>query len=116
MAVSNDFIAYVLDQLDGLGPLQVRRMFGGAGIYCGDLFFAILADDELYFKANDTNLDDYRCLNLEPFTYRTKNGRTVSLRYYPLPADVLEDREQLHAWARKALAAAKQGKRALIPK
>lgn len=111
MTVSDDYITYVLDQLGGCGSLRVKRMFGGAGIYCGELFFAILNDDELYLKVDDQGRGDYERLGLKPFTYTNKNGRRATMSYYPVPADVLEDAEQLNAWAGKALDAARRSKR-----
>ncbi len=111
MTVSDDYITYVLDQLNGLGNLRVKRMFGGAGIYCDDLFFAILADDELYFKVNDRNRIDFERRSLKPFTYKMKNGRSATMSYYPVPSDVLENTEQLNTWAHKALDAAQRGKK-----
>lgn len=111
MAVSDDYIAYVLDLLNGLGPLRSKRMFGGAGVYCGELFFAILVDDELYLKVDDGNRGDFERLGIRPFTYEMKNGRTATMGYYPVPADVLEDPDSLAEWANKALEAARQSKR-----
>lgn len=107
MPVSDDYITYVLDQLGGIGELRVKRMFGGAGIYCGEFFFAILVDDELYFKVNDQNRDEYERLGLRPFTYQMKNNRQATMSYYPVPADVLDDHDQLAAWAERALEAAR---------
>jgi len=115
MAVSDDYIIYILDQLNGLGNLRVRRMFGGAGIYCDDLFFAIMVDDELYFKVDDQNRSDFERRGLKPFTYAMKNGRHATMGYYPVPADVLDDTKRLNTWARKALAASRLGKRASHP-
>lgn len=111
MTVSNDYIAFVLDQLNGLGSLRVKRMFGGAGIYCDEHFFAILADDELYFKVDEHNRDDYQHLGLKPFTFFTKKGRKATMSYYPLPVDVLEDSDRLLEWAGKALEAAQRVKK-----
>jgi DNA transformation protein len=96
----------MLDQLYGLGLLRVKGVFGGAGVYCGELFFAILADDELYFKVDDQNRNDYECLGLKPFTYLIKNGRKVTMDYYPITADVLEDPDRFAEWAAKPLEAA----------
>ena len=58
MSVSNDFLAYVIDQLGGRG-YSSRRMFGGVGLYSGELFFALIADDTLYFKVDDSNRGDF---------------------------------------------------------
>lgn len=112
MPVSDDYIEYTKDLLRGLGPLRVKRMFGGAGIYCRELFFAILVDDELYLKVDDRNRADYARLGIKPFTYEMKNGRTATMSYYPVPADVLDDPDLLSTWARKALDAARNAKKA----
>ena len=96
-------------QLNGLGNLRVKRMFGGTGIYCDDLFFAILVEDEIYLKADERSRVDFKRRGLKPFTYAMKNGRRATMSYYPVPADVLEDTEQLNTWAHKALDAARRG-------
>ena len=53
MAVTDSFVAFVLEQLDPLGPIASKRMFGGVGLYAGDLFFALIAADVLYLKGDD---------------------------------------------------------------
>ncbi len=111
MPVSNDYITYILDLLSELGSLRIKRMFGGAGVYCDELYFAILIDDELYFKVDDRNRKDYEQLGLKPFTYVMKNGRTSTMSYYPVPADVVDDEVQLADWAGKALEVARRSKR-----
>ncbi len=94
MSVSEGYIDYLLDQLDGLGDISVRRMFGGAGLYLDGVFFAIVADDLLYFKVDDSNLPDYLSAGM---------ARFHTLRYYEVPAEVIEDREALRQWAEKAV-------------
>ncbi|MFZ0009254.1 MAG: TfoX/Sxy family protein, partial [Steroidobacteraceae bacterium] len=59
MTVSSDFLAYVLDQLAELGGVRSRRMFGGAGLYCDELFFGLIADDTLYLRVDVSNRADY---------------------------------------------------------
>jgi DNA transformation protein len=59
MPVSEHYIAFVQDLLADFAPLRIKRMFGGAGIYSGDLFFAILAEDNLYLKVDDGNRAAY---------------------------------------------------------
>ncbi len=108
MPVSDEYIAFIRDLLVDFEPLRVKRMFGGAGIYSGGLFFAILVDNTLYLKADEGNRADYEHLGLVPFSYRTKNGRTGTMSYYPPPADVIEDQEALHTWVLKALEAAQR--------
>jgi DNA transformation protein len=106
MPVTAGYIDFVRDLLAHFEPLRIRRMFGGAGVYSGELFFAILADDTLYLKVDDNTRADCEARRLLPFRYRSKQGKTMTMGYYPLPADVLEDPEELRAWATRAVEAA----------
>lgn len=102
MAVSDGFLAYVLEQLEGLGVVRSRRMFGGVGLYCDDRFFAILDDNALYFKVDGATRGDYEARGMKPFCPDPRKPDR-SMGYYQVPADVLEDAEILVAWARKAV-------------
>jgi DNA transformation protein len=108
MAVSEEFRRYVEDQLAGLGGVVMRRMFGGVGIYFQDVFFALIADDVLYFKVDDANRADHESAGMGPFQPWPDKPTTMS--YYEVPAEVLERGETLRAWADKALAAAGRAK------
>ena len=108
MAVSQEYIEYIVDQLFVTGPVQARRMFGGAGLYLKGLFFAIIADDVLYLKVNDSNRNDFKQAGMEPF--RPYGNDSYAMQYYQVPAEVLEDTELLKKWAQKALSAAAQMK------
>jgi DNA transformation protein len=79
-------------------------MFGGIGIYSGDAFFAILAADELFFKVDDSNRAAYEAAGSEPF--KPVLERPVSMSYWRVPLEVLEDPHELADWARRALLAA----------
>jgi len=105
MPVSDDYLAYVVDQLTCLGRVESKRMFGGVGIYFKDLFFAIIADDCLYFKVDDSNRPDYEAAGMEPF--RPFEDKTATMSYYEVPIDVLENRDRLRDWAQKALTVAR---------
>jgi DNA transformation protein len=105
MAVSTNYLHYVLDQLAGLGHLSSRRMFSGIGLYCGELFFGLIFSDTLYFKVDDSNRADYQERGMSQFRPYAKRSQ-VSLNYYEVPIEALEDSEQLVAWARKSVAAA----------
>jgi len=67
-------------------------------------FFALIADDVLYFKADDHNRPDYEDMDMGPF--RPHPNKSVVMQYYEVPVDVLENREKLQLWADKAMAAA----------
>jgi DNA transformation protein len=106
MPVSDKYLTYVTDQLDCLGHVQPRRMFGGAGLYFEGLFFAVVADDVLYFKVDDSNRSDYETEGMEAF--RPFPDKSTVMGYYQVPIDVLENKEALKNWAEKALRVAEQ--------
>jgi DNA transformation protein and related proteins len=109
LKVSTAFRAFVLDQLEELGPVTSRSMFGGVGLYCRDLFFGIIARDVLYLKVDDVTRGAYVRAGMEPF--RPYPTRPASMQYYAVPVDVLESAGDLVTWAQKAVGAASRGVR-----
>jgi len=110
--MSDTFRAYVLEQLRRVRPdIRDRRMFGGVGIYAGELFFALIADDTLYFKVDDSNRAAFEARGLGPFRPYGDTGEVM--QYYEIPEDLLEDPEALRPWAEQsiAVALAKRAKR-----
>jgi len=106
MPVSREFLDHVADQLAGFGPLAIRRMFGGAGLFRGALMFGLVADDVLYFKVGEASRPAYLAAGAKPFTYRRRNATASLPSYYEVPAGVLDDPDALSEWARGAWAAA----------
>ena len=99
MPVTREFLDYLIDQFKSLGPVTAKRMFGGAGLYHRGTFFGLVADDVLYFKVGDANRKDYLDAGAGPF----KPFGSYAMDYYEVPADVLEDADELAAWAKKAI-------------
>jgi DNA transformation protein len=111
MSVSSSFRTFILDQLARAVPrIRARSMFGGVGIYSGDLFFGLIDDDTLYFKVDDSNRSDFTARKMEPFRPYGEDGETMG--YYEVPADLLEDPETLRPWAEKAIAVAGRKRKA----
>ena len=105
MPVSPSFQTFVVDQLSRVVPqARARRMFGGVGIYSGKVFFALIADDTLYFKVDDSNQADFEARQMGPFRPYGYEGEVM--QYYQVPDDLLEDVEALRPWVEKALAVA----------
>jgi len=105
MAVTADFLRYVLDQLAGLGQVTPRRMFGGVGLYHEERYFGLIAGDTLYLKVHDSNRGDYEARGMGRFRpYPDKPH--LSMTYYEIPAEALEDAEECAAWARRSVAIA----------
>ena len=106
LRVSAAFKSYVLDQLEDLGGVVPRSMFGGVGLYCRGVFFGIIARDVLYLKVDDVNRGEYERAGMRPFKpYRNRPG---TMQYYAVPVDVLESPIDLARWAREAVAAAER--------
>ena len=101
MSVGESYKEYVVDQLGKLGFVTVKTMFGGAGLYYDGLIFGLLTDDVLYFKVDDTNKLDYERAGMEPF--QPIDDKPMVMPYYEVPVDILEHRDLLAEWARKAL-------------
>ena len=103
MAVSDSYLAFVLEQLGGVKSVVTRRMFGGIGIYSDGVFFAVIDDDTLFFKVDDALAQRYIALGMPPFT--PIPGAKPMSSYYQVPVEVLEDEETLGRWAKDSLAA-----------
>ena len=100
------FVEFLLDQLRDIDDVISKSMFGGVGLYSGDVFFAIVYHDVVYFKVDDLNRVDYVRAGTKPF--KPYENRPTTMQYYEVPASVLEDADELCAWARRAVAAAER--------
>ncbi len=109
MAVSQSYREFVLEQLGRVTPVSGKSVFGGVGIYAEGLFFALMAEDRLYFKVDDATRPEFERLGMEPFR---PYGEESAMGYYEVPGDVVEDPGQLGLWTRKAIAVAAGAKRA----
>jgi DNA transformation protein len=101
MSVSDSFLTFVLEQLDGLSALMARRMFGGVGIYSGDVFFAVIDNDTLFFKVDDGLRRRYVEAGMPPFA--PIPNKPPMMGYYQVPLAVLEDADELKRWAEDSL-------------
>ncbi len=100
MGTSETYRDFVLEQLGRVTPVTGKAMFGGVGIYAQGLFFALIAEDRLYFKVDEATRPDFEQRGMEPFR---PYGEDSAMGYYEVPADVVEDVAQLESWARKAI-------------
>ena len=104
MAVSDDFVNFVVDQLSRWGPVSIRRMFGGAGLYRNGKMFGLIADDIAYLKVDDSNRDDFVKAGSSPFNPFPEKVKTTVMSYYEIPPEVLENPDELAQWAERSLA------------
>jgi len=105
VAVSASFRDFVLEQLGGLGTVSSRPMFGGAGLYADGSFFAVLDNDQVFFKVDDATRPAFEVFGAGPFA--PIPGARPMMGYFEVPGAVLEDREEAVVWARRAVAVAK---------
>ncbi|MDP2621485.1 MAG: TfoX/Sxy family protein [Hyphomicrobiales bacterium] len=105
MPLSAEYSAFIEDLLAPFGAVNVRRMFGGGGVYHEGVMFALIADDTLYLKADAETEGDFAAEGSRPFEYRGKN-RPISLSYWQVPERLYEDTDELAEWASRAFAAA----------
>jgi len=105
--MSNDFKDFILDQLADLEGVRAKRMFGGFGLYAkskgGEVFFGIISGGELYFKTNTETKRRYEKEGSGPFA---PSETQVLKNYWLVPADVLENPNDLLEWANEAIGVA----------
>ena len=106
MAVTEGVLEGVHELLAEFGAFQVRRMFGGAGLYRDKLMFGLVVGDDLYLKTDPLNRSAFEAAGSEPFTFAAKAGRTSVTSYWRMPAAGLDDPLQARRWAELGLEAA----------
>lgn len=110
MTASDGFKDFIKDQLTGFGPVRIRNMFGGAGVYADDVMIALIADDTLYLKADETTVPAFEAEGMGPFVYERRGREPVAMSYWELPPRLLDDPDALSKWARDAHAIARARK------
>jgi len=106
LAYDPDFGEWVREHFAGLGPLEIKRMFGAAGVYAHGLIFALLDDETVWLKTDEINAPLLEAAGSRQFTYATKSGETMSMAYWSLPETALDDPDEAVGWARQSINAA----------
>ena len=100
--------SHIVDLFAAFGPVVVRRMFGGGGIYADGLMFAIVIDGVIYLKADTQTIPAFEKEGLSPFTYTAKGRKQISFSYWRMPDRLYDDADELASWAREAVLAAQR--------
>ena len=116
MPKRTDFTDWAEEQLSPLGLIRIKSMFGAFGFYADDLFFAIIDDDVLYFKADDLNRQRFVEAGCGIFQYPTGDGSMNQLSYYQAPETAMDDQTELLEWARLGLESALRARAKKLPK
>lgn len=111
MMADRSFHDFVIDEvLREISGITTRAMFGDWGVYKDGIFFALIADGQLYFKVDESTKKDYEELGSEPFVYQSKKG-PITLSYWLLPEEIMSDQEKLKEWVDKSVAAGIKSKK-----
>ena len=102
-AASKEFLAFVLERLQPIGQVSDERLFGGIGLRVRGAMFGMLMNNTLYLVADDELRTALEKLGGTAFSYSTRNGRVTIKRFFTVPATVLEDDDQLVAFARRSV-------------
>jgi DNA transformation protein len=109
MAVSAAYLDTLKDLLSPRGMISVRRMFGGAGIYCDGTIFGLVADDVLHLKVDETTRARFEAEGCGPFQYQLGDGTMQSLAsYHRAPDRLVDEPDELLEWARHAILASRR--------
>ncbi len=99
--MKHQYAQYVLDTLKPHGSIVAKSLFGGYGFYRDGIIFAIIVEDQLYFKIDDITRGDFEAYDSQQFVYEGKS-MTVAMPYMTLPESILENRDELPLWIEKA--------------
>ena len=113
MPVTKEFREHVEKCLGQVVPVHSRPMFGGIGIYSEGLFFALIDDDRVFLKVDDTNRGEFERAGTGPFI---PYDGAKPMQYYLLPAGLLDDPAKLSPWVDQAIAVAERAARKKAPK
>lgn len=92
MAFSQDYLGFILEQLEDFGEIIHKKMFGGVGFYKEGTMFGGIMKGTLHLKVSDETRPEFEAAGMTAFM----------ASYYEVPIDIIEDRTQLAAWAEKA--------------
>lgn len=106
MSIGAEFLEHTKDLFAPFAAVQVKRMFGGAGIFRDGLMFAIATGDVIYLKVDAETEAAFKDAGCEAFSYGTRKGTRTSLNYFTLPDEAQDDPDALKRWAGLAWAAA----------
>ena len=108
MVASDGFAEFLREQLAPLGRVSMRRMFGKTGVFCDGVMFGMVTDNMLYLRVDDHNRAAFKeAESFPPLSYE-KKGCTIDLSFWRAPERLFDEPDELVAWAREALAAARR--------
>jgi DNA transformation protein and related proteins len=104
--------AAISDMFASVGPVTIKRMFGGKGVYCDGKIVAVEVDGEILLKADAHSAPLFAEAGARQWTYKgKKQGKPVAMPYWSIPDSALDDPDEMAVWARRAYEAGLRGGR-----
>lgn len=111
------FHEFVTELFAPMGPVSIRRMFGGAGVFRDGLMFALLADETIFLKCDPALREDLEAEGSAPFVWiKPSTGEEIDMGYVSLPSSAVDDPDEASSWARRAMTVARTAKAKARPK
>lgn len=98
--------AGIEEMFQGLGPVTIKRMFGGKGIYHLGRIIAVEVRDEMLLKADETTAPEFAAAGATQWAYEGKKGKPVKMPYWSIPEEAYDDPDLMAKWVRLAYEAA----------
>lgn len=108
MAVNAEYLQFILDQLSEFGEVDIKKMFGGIGIFKDGLMFAKIGGDKFRLKVDETNEKQFEDQGMKPYQSEKKKK---GMPYWEVPLLVVEDKTELAKWAIQSFEIAKANKK-----
>lgn len=108
---------YLAELFAAFGPVSVRRMFSGAGVFAEGLMIALVVDGVIFLKADEETIPQFEGEGQSAFSYQRKGGQRTIMSYWRMPERLYDDPDELAVWARRSMAVAQRsGARTRRPK
>jgi DNA transformation protein and related proteins len=108
MVASDSFAEFLREQLAPLGRITLRRMFGKSGVFCDGVMLGMVTDNMLYLRVDEHNRETFKEAAAHPPLNYAKGGNTIDLSFWRAPERLFDEPDELVAWAKAALAAARR--------
>jgi DNA transformation protein len=105
MSVDEGLVDWVAECLEPIGRVTMRKMMGGAVLYCDGIVFALVDGGDLYFKSDAANEAAFEAEGLGKFEFTGKDGTIATMNYRRAPLDVYDDPDAMRQWARLGIEA-----------
>ncbi len=99
------------EMFQALGPVTIKRMFGGKGIYHAGKIVAVEVRDDMLLKGDDLTAPALEAAGAKRWAYEGKKGKPIYMPYWSVPEDAFDDPDIMAKWVRLAYEAALRAKK-----